>query len=65
VKNCAGIYVSGHPLLKYRDEIDGLSTAKLGEADSVKQIPPSGSAGIISDIKKKIDKRNRTMHCDD
>ncbi len=30
-KAVLGFYVSGHPLLKYRDEIDGLSTAKLGE----------------------------------
>ena len=56
-----GFYVSGHPLLKYRDEIDGLSTAKLGEADSVKPNSTLHVCGIIADIKKKIDKRNRTM----
>lgn len=56
-----GFYVSGHPLLKYRDEIDGLSTAKLGEADSVKPNSTLHVCGIIADIKKKMDKRNRTM----
>jgi len=60
-KTVLGFYVSGHPLLKYRDEIDGLSTAKLGEADSVKPNSTLRVCGIISDIKKKIDKRNRTM----
>ena len=60
-KAVLGFYVSGHPLLKYRDEIDGLSTAKLGEADSVKPNSMLRVCGIISDIKKKIDKRNRTM----
>jgi DNA polymerase-3 subunit alpha len=60
-KAVLGFYVSGHPLLKYRDEIDGLSTAKLGEADSVKPNSTIRVCGIISDIKKKIDKRNRTM----
>jgi DNA polymerase-3 subunit alpha len=60
-KAVLGFYVSGHPLLKYRDEIDGLSTTKLGDADSVKQNSTVRVCGIISDIKKKIDKRNRTM----
>jgi DNA polymerase-3 subunit alpha len=60
-KTVLGFYVSGHPLLKYRDEIDGLSTAKLGEADSVKPNSTLHVCGIIADIKKKIDKRNRTM----
>jgi DNA polymerase-3 subunit alpha len=60
-KAVLGFYVSGHPLLKYRDEIDGLSTAKLGDADSVKPNSTLHVCGIISDIKKKIDKRNRTM----
>jgi len=60
-KAVLGFYVSGHPLLKYRDEIDGLSTAKLGDAVSVKPNSTIHVCGIISDIKKKIDKRNRTM----
>ena len=60
-KAVLGFYVTGHPLLKYRDEIDGFSTAKLGEADSVKPNSSIRVCGIISDIKKKIDKRNRTM----
>ena len=60
-KAVLGFYVSGHPLLKYRDEIDGFSTAKLGEAESVKPNSTIRVCGIISDIKKKIDKRNRTM----
>ncbi|RPI03380.1 MAG: DNA polymerase III subunit alpha [Ignavibacteriae bacterium] len=60
-KAVLGFYVSGHPLMKYRDEIDGFSTAKLGEAESVKPNSTLRVCGIISDIKKKIDKRNRTM----
>ena len=60
-KAVLGFYVSGHPLLKYRDEIEGLSTAKLGEAASVKPNSTVRVCGIISDMKKKMDKRNRTM----
>ena len=60
-KAVLGFYVSGHPLKKYRDEIEGLSTATLGDAASVKSNSMLRVCGIISDIKKKIDKRNRTM----
>jgi DNA polymerase-3 subunit alpha len=56
-----GFYVSGHPLLKYRDEIEGLATAKLNEAQTVRQGATIRVCGIISDIKKKIDKRGKTM----
>jgi DNA polymerase III subunit alpha len=56
-----GFYVSGHPLLKYRDEIEGLATAKLDEAQLVKPNSSIRVCGIISDIKKKIDKRGKTM----
>jgi DNA polymerase-3 subunit alpha len=60
-KSVLGFYVSGHPLLKYRDEIEGLATAKLDEAQLVKQNSLVRVCGIISDIKKKIDKRGKTM----
>jgi DNA polymerase-3 subunit alpha len=60
-KSVLGFYVSGHPLLKYRDEIEGLATAKLDEAQLVKPNSIVRVCGIISDIKKKIDKRGKTM----
>jgi DNA polymerase-3 subunit alpha len=60
-KSVLGFYVSGHPLLKYRDEIEGLATAKLDEAQLVKLNSIVRVCGIISDIKKKIDKRGKTM----
>ena len=60
-KTVLGFYVSGHPLLKYRDEIEGFATAKLNEAINVKQNALIRVCGIISDIKKKIDRRGNTM----
>jgi DNA polymerase-3 subunit alpha len=60
-KSVLGFYVSGHPLFKYRDEIEGLATAKLDEAQLVKPNSLVRVCGIISDIKKKIDKRGKTM----
>lgn len=60
-KSVLGFYVSGHPLLKYRDEIDGLATARLGDPESAKPNSTVRVCGIITDIKKKIDKRGKTM----
>jgi DNA polymerase-3 subunit alpha len=60
-KGVLGFYVSGHPLLKYRDEIEAFATAKLGNAEMVKPNSTVKVCGIISDVKRKIDKRNKTM----
>ncbi|MCX7983355.1 MAG: DNA polymerase III subunit alpha [Bacteroidetes bacterium] len=60
-KSVLGFYVSGHPLLKYREEIDGLATARLGNPDSVRPNTTIRVCGIITDLKKKIDKRGKTM----
>jgi DNA polymerase-3 subunit alpha len=60
-KAVLGFYVSGHPLMKYRDEIEGLATAMLGEAETVKPNSTVRVCGIITDIKKKIDKRGKQM----
>jgi DNA polymerase-3 subunit alpha len=60
-KAVLGFYVSGHPLLRYRDEIEAFATAKLGNAEMVKPNATVRVCGIISDVKRKIDKRNKTM----
>jgi DNA polymerase-3 subunit alpha len=60
-KSVLGFYVSGHPLLKYRDEIDGLATARLGDAESVATNSTVRVCGIITNAKKTIDKRGKTM----
>lgn len=60
-RSVLGFYVSGHPLFKYRDEIEGLATARLDQAQMVKPNSSIRVCGIISDIKKKIDKRGNTM----
>jgi DNA polymerase-3 subunit alpha len=55
-----GFYVSGHPLLKYENEINAFATVHLGDVEGVK----NGSvraAGVITAIKRKNDKNNRPM----
>ncbi|MBP9212603.1 MAG: hypothetical protein KBF97_07350, partial [Bacteroidetes bacterium] len=59
-KEVLGFYVSGHPLLKYEKEINAFATVHLGDVEGMK----SGTVkagGIISSIKKKIDKKGNTM----
>jgi DNA polymerase-3 subunit alpha len=60
-KSVLGFYVSGHPLWKYKDEVEGLATARLGDAASVRPNSSVRVCGIIADVKKKIDKRGKTM----
>ena len=59
-KAVLGFYVSGHPLLKYENEVNSFATLHLGDVEGVKNgIVRAG--GIIASVKKKIDKNNRTM----
>ena len=60
-KSVLGFYVSGHPLNKYADEIDSFASAKLGDPGSVKPGATVRVCGIVSDVKKKIDKRGNNM----
>ncbi len=59
-KAVLGFYVSGHPLLKYENEINSFATLHLGDVEGVKN-GTVRAGGIIATVKKKIDKNNRTM----
>ncbi len=59
-KAVLGFYVSGHPLLKYENEINSFATLHLGDVEGVKN-GTVRAGGIIAAVKKKIDKNNRTM----
>ena len=60
-KAVLGFYVSGHPLLKYEKEIKAFATARFSNASSVKSGSIVRVAGIISAVKKKIDKKGSMM----
>ncbi len=59
-KAVLGFYVSGHPLLKYEKEINAFANVHLGDVEGVKN-GTVRAGGIISSIKKKIDKKGNTM----
>jgi DNA polymerase-3 subunit alpha len=60
-KKVLGFYISGHPLKKYELEVQAFSTARFGEGESVKNGSPVRVCGIISAVKKKIDKKGNPM----
>ena len=60
-KNVLGFFVSGHPLLKFEQEINEFANVHLGDLAGFKNTSTVRACGIISAVKKKIDKRNNTM----
>ena len=60
-KALLGFYVSGHPLMKYADEIAAFASAKLGDPQSVKPNSTIRVCGIITSVKKMVDKRGNQM----
>ena len=60
-KSVLGFYVSGHPLKRYEEEITAFSNARLGEPESVNPQAAVRVCGIVSALKKKIDKRGNLM----
>jgi DNA polymerase-3 subunit alpha len=59
-KSVLGFYVSGHPLLRFEQEINAFASVRLGEAGGMKN-GTVRACGIITSIKKKIDKKNKEM----
>jgi len=60
-KAVLGFYVSGHPLLKFEREISAFTTAQLGNPGEIKSGSNVRVAGIVTSIKKKIDKKGNMM----
>ncbi len=60
-KAALGFYLSGHPLEKFRDEIEAFSTTTLGDVSNVKPNSTVRVCGIVSSVRRKIDKKGNTM----
>jgi len=56
-----GFFVSGHPLGKFELEIKEFATVRLGDLTGFKAGGVVRACGIVTAVKKKIDKRNNTM----
>ncbi len=60
-KSVLGFYVSGHPLLRFEREINEFATVHFGDLSGFRTGSIVKACGIISSVKKKLDKRNNTM----
>ncbi len=60
-KAVLGFYVSGHPLLKFEQEINEFANVHFGDLSGFNNGANVRACGIVTSVKKKIDKRNNTM----
>ena len=60
-KAVLGFYVSGHPLLKFEHEINEFANVHFGDVNGFRIGSQAKACGIVSAVKKKIDKRGNTM----
>jgi len=60
-KAVLGFYLSGHPLDHFREEIEAFANVRLGAASGVKPNSVVRVCGIVSGLKRKIDKKGNTM----
>ncbi len=60
-KELLGVFISGHPLLKYEHEFNSFATVRLGDVTTIEEGGAARAAGIVVDVRRKIDKRGKTM----
>ena len=60
-KELLGFYFSGHPLLRYRLEIDALSTHSVSELGNCPQDNPVRIAGLLTSVERRQTKNGKTM----
>jgi DNA polymerase-3 subunit alpha len=60
-KAVLGFYLTGHPLEKFRDEIEAFASVQLGNASNIKPNSTVRACGIVATVRRKVDKRGNTM----
>ncbi|PIW69362.1 MAG: DNA polymerase III subunit alpha, partial [Ignavibacteriales bacterium CG12_big_fil_rev_8_21_14_0_65_30_8] len=60
-REVTGFYITGHPLKNYLLEYNSFATVQLGSALVHQNDEMVRACGVITSIKRKIDKSNRTM----
>ncbi len=60
-KDLLGVYISGHPLLKYEQEYNSFTNVRLGDVTTIEGIGAAKAAGIVVDVRRKIDRKGNTM----
>ncbi len=60
-KDLLGVYISGHPLLKFEQEYNSFTNIRLGDATTIVEGTSARAAGIVVDVRRKIDRKGNTM----
>ena len=60
-KNILGFFLSGHPLDRFRDEVEAFSTTSVLKASELKDQAGVRMCGIIGEVKTHMDRKNRAM----
>ncbi len=60
-KELLGVYLSGHPLLKYKDEVNGLADPAIEGIEETSTGKVVRICGIITEVKTKLDRKDRRM----
>ncbi len=60
-KKVLGFYVSGHPLDKFRDELQSFTSTTIAGLEQLADNREITVGGIISKLSTKLDKRNKNM----
>ncbi len=59
-KELLGLYISGHPLDKFKDKLEKIKTG-IGDAKKLTDNMPVVTAGMIEEVKKIMTKKNEPM----
>jgi len=60
-KNLLGLYLSGHPLLKYAADLEEFSNFDFSEKISLRSLEKIQIGGIVRDLRKHYDRKNNQM----
>jgi len=60
-KEVLGLYLSGHPLIKYADDLEEFSNFDFSEEFSLRSVDKVQIGGIIRDLRRIFDKKNNQM----
>ena len=60
-KELLGFYVSGHPLMKYKDEVEAFARPKTAGLNDISTGQQVRLCGIITEVSTRQDRKNNTM----
>ncbi|MBN2417411.1 DNA polymerase III subunit alpha [bacterium] len=60
-KELVGMYISGHPLMKFKDDIDAFSYPHIGRLSETRSCQPVRICGLINGLMTRPDRKNNMM----